>query len=133
MEALCQQLIEKEDAYHLVLQHVLETSDDLLSMSVYLGLESHRSQKNFEKNPVAFLVKKMRDSEVIYCRLPEEQKKLFDRAKSKEVSSFLSNEAVRKCLDDAEIKEAFGMGRILRAQWVLTWKLIPLEDRQEAL
>ena len=39
---------------------------------------------------------------------------------------------MRKCLDDQEIKEALGPGRVLRARWVLVWKLVPPEDRADA-
>ena len=49
------------------------------------------------------------------------------------MNSFLQNPAVRKCLGDREIQEALGSGRILRARWVLTWKLIPPEDQQDTL
>ena len=79
-----------------------------------------------------YLLKKMRDSEVVFSQLDNEKKALFTRAKSKEVSSFVQNEAVRKCLSDAEIKRALGSGRILRACWVLVWKLVPPEDQDEA-
>ena len=75
----------------------------------------------------------MRDSEVHYGKLSLEHKALFDKTKAKEVSSFIQNEAVRKCLNDKEIKEALGSGRILRARWVLVWKRTPPEDVDEAL
>ena len=58
---------------------------------------------------------------------------LFVRAKGKEVNSFLKNAAVRKCMDDKEASEAFGSGRILKARWVLTWKNVAPDERQEAL
>lgn len=57
----------------------------------------------------------MRDTEVVYSKLSNEHKELFTRAKAEEVSSFLSNEAVRRCLDSREIQQAFDSGRILRA------------------
>ena len=93
---------------------------------------SNRQQKAFERNPVAYLVKKMKDAEVSVAKLPGHEKVLFDRAKVKEVDSFLKNEAVRKCLGDAEVKRAYDSKRIVRARWVLTWKLTPTEDMEEA-
>ena len=89
--------------------------------------------KAFARHPSAFLVKKTRYSEVHYGKLSLEHKALFDKAKAKEVSSFIQNEAVRKCLNDKEIKEALGSGRILRARWVLVWKPSPPEDVDEVL
>ena len=53
--------------------------------------------------------------------------------KSKEVKSFLANEAVRKCMDNVEVKKAYESNCIDRARWVLTWKLTPPEDRSNAL
>ena len=58
---------------------------------------------------------------------------LFNRAKSKEVASFLPSSAVRRCLDDEEAREAFGSGRILKARWVLTWKPVTPDEHQEAV
>ena len=85
-----------------------------------------------DRNPVAYLVKKMRDSEVSIRKLPMEERPLFGRAKAKEVDSFLKNEAVRRCLNDAEVVKAYSTNRIVRARWVLTWKLVPPEDQREA-
>ena len=121
-----------DDREFEILQSAIHDDGDLLRMEWDVDLSTNRQRKMLEKNPAAFMVKKMRDSEVIYGKLPAEQKLLFDRAKGKEVSSFISNEAVRKCLDDAEVAEALGSGRILRARWVLTWKLIPPEDLASA-
>eukprot|EP00434_Breviolum_minutum_P038697 symbB.v1.2.034335.t1/scaffold4414.1/size41512/3 len=50
----------------------------------------------------------------------------------KEVDSFLKNEAIRKCLDDDEVKRAFGSNRIIKARWVLTWKSTPPDELEEA-
>ena len=52
------------------------------------------------------LVKKMRDSEseVIFSKLSPEHRALFTGAKTKEVNSFLQNQAVRKSLNDAELQ-----------------------------
>ena len=51
----------------------------------------------------------------------------------KEVKSFIINQAVRKCLDDAELSEAYGSNRILKARWVLIWKPVPPDEREQAL
>ncbi|OLP73025.1 hypothetical protein AK812_SmicGene47913, partial [Symbiodinium microadriaticum] len=94
---------------------------------------SNRQRKRLERNPVAYLVKKMRDSEVNIARLSSQERQLFNRAKVKEVDSFIQNEAVQKCMNAKEVKDAYESGRIMRARWVLTWKSIPPEDRDEAL
>ncbi|OLP94791.1 Copia protein [Symbiodinium microadriaticum] len=94
---------------------------------------SNRQKKMFERHPVAYMVKKMRDSEVSLSRLSPAERQLFIRAKAKEVDSFIKNDAVRKCMDDKEIREAYESQRIVKARWVLTWKLVPPEDRDEAL
>jgi hypothetical protein len=73
----------------------------------------------------------MRDCEVRYERLSPEHKQLFTKAKTKEVSSFLKQEAVRKCKDKFEEKEAEESGRIMKCRWVLTWKPIPEEEQAE--
>ena len=93
---------------------------------------SNRQRKLLDRNPVLYLVKKMKDSEVVLSRLSEHDKALFHRAKMKEVDSFIKNEAVRKCLDDNELRQAVDSGRIVKARWVLTWKLVPPEDQAEA-
>ncbi|OLP86139.1 hypothetical protein AK812_SmicGene32791 [Symbiodinium microadriaticum] len=93
---------------------------------------SNRQRKRLDRNPVAYLVKKMRDSEVNITRLSSQERQLFHRAKVKEVDSFIQNEAVQKCMNVKEVKDAYESGRIMRARWVLTWKSIPPEDRDEA-
>ena len=93
---------------------------------------SNRQRKALERNPLLYLAKKMRDSEVSLVRLPVCEKELFARAKTKEVDSFLKHEAVRRCLDDAEVKKAYDSQRIVRARWVLTWKGTPLEELEDA-
>ena len=111
----------------------MDETEEFLRIEMDLEPLSHRQQKMLERNPVAYLVKKMKDSEVQLSRLSDKERELFVRAKAKEVDSFLKNEAVRKCLDDEEVKKAYESNRIVRARWVLTWKLIPPEDRAEAL
>ena len=121
-----------------------ETPMDLLSameeVNEFLKIEidlpttwSNRQRKMLERNPVAYMVKKMRDSEVSLSRLSPAERELFFRAKAKEVDSFIKNEAVRKCMDAQEVREAYDSQRIVKARWVLTWKLVPPEDREEAL
>ena len=97
------------------------------------GGVSNRQRKALERNPVLFLVKKMKDSEVSVSKLSDAERKLFVHAKAKEIDSFIKNEAVRKCLNNQEVKTAYESGRIVKARWVLTWKLIPSEEREEAL
>ena len=93
---------------------------------------SNRQRKQLERNPTLYLVKKMKDSEVVLARLSDAERALFSRAKAKEVDSFIRNEAVRKCENQAEIEAAYGSNRIVKARWVLTWKLVPPEDQKEA-
>ena len=93
---------------------------------------SNRQRKLLERHPVLYMVKKLRDSEVSLSRLSAAEKELFTRAKTKEVDSFLKHEAVRKCLDDKEIKKAFESRRIVRSRWVLTWKPTPQEELPDA-
>ena len=106
---------------------------DVLVIEIEVEPESNTKKKFLQRSPVAYLVKKMSSSEVNLQKLNEIEKVLFCRAKMKEVQSFLKNQAVRKCLDDEEIREAYGTNRILKARWVLTWKPIPPDEREEAL
>ena len=129
-----QLMLEAKQEEEMDLFNVMDNVEEFLRIE--FDLENHmsnRQKKMMERNPVAFMVKKMRDCEVNISRLPEHERPLFSRAKAKEVDSFLKNEAVRKCLDDEEIKKAYESSRIVKARWVLTWKLVPPEDRQEAL
>ncbi|CAL1167297.1 unnamed protein product [Cladocopium goreaui] len=116
------------DFYHLVVDNDL----DCLSMQFDLDFVSNRQFKNFLRSPTAYLVKKMRDSEVVLSKLSPQHRELFARAKGKEIDSFLKNEAVKACHRNEEVREAMGSGRIVRARWVLTWKLVPPEDQDEA-
>ena len=79
-----------------------------------------------------YIAKKMNGAEVQLQRLSSQEKTLFHRAKMKEVDSFLKNQAVRKCLDDQELRRAIGSGRIIKARWVLTWKLTPPDELEQA-
>ncbi|CAE7308238.1 unnamed protein product [Symbiodinium microadriaticum] len=107
--------------------------EEFLKIEFDLGKElSNRQYKQLVRNPVLYMTKKMRDCEVTLTKLSEPERRLFARAKSKEVDSFIKNEAVRACLDQKEIKEAYTSGRIIKARWVLTWKLVPTEEQAEA-
>ena len=53
---------------------------------------------------------------------------LFSRAKTKEVDSFLRNQAVRQCLDKAEVS----IWGIVKTRRVLTWKPVPPTEQAEA-
>ena len=71
-------------------------TNEVLKIEIDLPAKwSNRQRKMFERNPVAFLVKKMKDSEVVLSRLHPSERELFVRAKAKEVDSFIKNEAVR--------------------------------------
>ncbi|CAE7227902.1 GIP [Symbiodinium sp. CCMP2456] len=113
--------------------HAMEMTEDFLMVSFAVPAPtSNRQRRLLHNNPNAYLVRKMKDAEVVLTRLPASERALFTRAKSKEVDSFLKNEAVRKCLDNEEIRKAYDTQRIVRAHWVLTWKLTPAEDLEEA-
>ena len=88
---------------HAEIFDALDEVNEGYVMELNLDFQSHRDQKNFIRNPVNYLVKKMTDTEVNYRYLSEEDKKLFDRAKSKKVKSFLVQEAVRKCLSKMKL------------------------------
>ena len=127
------QLVLEQEREWKALHNVLSTDMNFFTIEMDLNLVSHRSKKDFIRNPNNFLVKKLKDSEVSFGKLSNEHRALFNRAKGREVSSFVQNEAVRRCINDQEIREALGSGRILRARWVLTWKLVPPEDQTTAL
>ena len=102
-------------------------------MNIVLEFDSHRKIKRFLRAPAAFLVQQMRDcGSLIYERLAPHFKVPVDRAKHKEVSSFIKSEAVRKCLDQKEEDEAWGSKRIMGCRLVLTWKGTPNEDLKGA-
>ena len=104
-------------------------TDDMDYISLTINL-TQREIHHFLKSPEVFLVGKMRGSEVAFSRLSAADKKLFDAAKKSEVSQFISTEAVRACIDKAEEQEGWDSGRIMKARWVLTWKVIPPEERE---
>ena len=48
------------------------------------------------------------------------------------MNSFISNNAVRKCISEQEAADAKSSNRIIRCRWVLTWKSTPDEGLAEA-
>lgn len=110
----------------------LQQNDECLVFNIDLDFQSHRQQKVFERNPVAYLVRKLNSSEVNLQRLGPADLELFRRAKQKEVHSFIQNQAVRRCLNSSEVKEAYSTGRILKARWVLTWKAVAPDEKTAA-
>lgn len=127
---------DADDALHsqyIKMQQIMEEIEECYVMNIEVDFTSNRQKKAFKRDPTAFLVKKMANSEVSYKKLSGEEKKLFDRAMQKEVTSFLKTEAVRRCMDWEEHQEARRTGRVLQSRWVLVWKGVPDESRQEAL
>lgn len=120
------------EASHMDFFQALQSNEEILAVTIDVNLSSQKQRKDFVRNANAFLVRKLANSEVNLKRLSECDQELFRRAKLKEVDSFLKNEAVRRCLDDAEIKRAYSTKRIIRARWVLTWKAIPPDEADEA-
>ena len=119
LEAKHQQIIEELDAGYL--------------MNIEIVLDSNRQRKQFLAAPHLFLAKKMSGAEVQYRKLNDEDRRLFKNAKNSEVSSFLRTEAIRRCLNWEEEQEARRSGRVLKSRWVLVWKGVPEESREEAL
>ena len=123
---------DKDDLL-LDLNRAIQEIDCGYVMEFDLNFTSNRQRKMFMRNPQAYLVKKVSGAEVCYRKLNAEDRKLFDNAKASEVSSFIRSEAVRRCLSVSEQNKAKDSQRILKARWVLVWKPVPEESRQEAL
>ncbi|OLQ15076.1 hypothetical protein AK812_SmicGene734 [Symbiodinium microadriaticum] len=94
---------EVED--ELTLHTALQETEHAYVMELELNLSSHRQLQKFIRSPSAYLFGKMRDCEVRWERLTPQHRTLFSRAKTKEVTSFIQQAAVRRCLDQAEDKE----------------------------
>ena len=105
--------------------------EEAFMISFDLSIDTQRQRKMIERNPVLYLTKKMNGAEVQLTKLSPEHRALFERAKTREVDSFLRNKAVRACLDNEEIKRAVDTRRIIKARWVLTWKAIAPDEREE--
>ena len=111
----------------------MECTEEFLKIEFDLDMpRSNRQKKMLINNPTAYLVRKMKDAEVALSKISPAERELFRRAKAKEVESFIKNEAVRRCTDNEEIRRAYETRRIVRARWVLTWKLTPSEDLEDA-
>eukprot|EP00435_Cladocopium_sp_Y103_P006371 s604_g2.t1 len=115
----------------LLLQY-LEVVEELYVLEFDLDLTTQKQKKQLMDNPSLFLAQKLRDCEVRLEKLKPEHRELFRRAKLKEVNSFISNKAVRRCEDALEEQEARDSGRLMRCRWVLTWKPTPDESLPEA-
>ena len=111
----------------------METVSEGYLLFIDLELSSLQEKNKFIRSPSLFLAQKLRDCEVRFEKLRPEHRKLFVRAKAKEVNSFISNEAVRRCLSWEEEQEAKNSGRLMRCRWVLTWKPTPEESLEESL
>ena len=110
----------------------LEESVEGYVLDIDIEPRSQRERQKLQRHPSLYLVQKMRDCEVRFEKLRPEHKVLFNRAKAKEVNSFISNNAVRKCLSEQEAADARSSNRIIRCRWVLTWKPTPDESLAEA-
>ena len=115
-----------------LLFNCLDVCEAAYVLTVELDLNSNREKKKLLHHPSLFLAQKLRDCEVRYEKLRREHRVVFDRAKTKEVNSFLANQAVRRCLNSNEEIEAKQSGRLMRCRWVLTWKPTPVESLEEA-
>ena len=114
--------------------HAMEVTEEFLKIEFDIDIpKSNRQRRMLVNTPVAYLVRKMKDAEVSLTKLSPADRELFRRAKAREVESFIKNEAVRKCTDSEEVRRAYETQRIVRARWVLTWKMTPSEDLAEAI
>ena len=114
-----------EQLMHMCLQE----SDEGYIMEMDLEFTSKRQWKKFIRSPAVYLVSKLRNCEVRFDKLSPEHKELFTRAKTKEASSFLKQEAARKCKNFEEEQLAKSSGRLMGCRWVLTWKDVPPEEQ----
>ena len=88
--------------------------------------------ESFYAEPEIFLAQKIQVAEVSYRNLDEDDQALFNEAMSRELSQYLSQEAIRRCQSEAEEKSAWKDKRVMQARWVLTWKHIKEADQAEA-
>ena len=124
---------DEEDASFLELQQALQEVEDGYLMQIDIEFSSKRQNKDFLRDPTVYLTKKIASSEVNFRKLNAEEKALFEKAKASEVSSFIKAQAVRRCLTYEEVQKAKQSDRVLKARWVLVWKNVPSESREEAL
>ena len=109
-----------------------QTDDEVIQICFDLERSTHRQRKMLERQPVLFLVQKLSGAEVQVRRLSDYNRAPSQRAKTKEVNSFLKNEAVRKCLSNDEVRRVYDSNRIIKARWVLTWKCTPPDEIEQA-
>ena len=112
--------------------HLLDMIEELYVLEVEIDVSSSHQVQKFVDHPSLYLAQKLRDCEVRLEKLRPEHRELFKRSKLKEVNSFLQNQAVRRCENALEEREARSSGRLMRCRWVLTWKHTPAESLQEA-
>ena len=94
----------------------LQEVDELYVLEVDLVLETNNQKRKLIENPSLFLAQKLRDCEVRLDKLPPEHRELFRRAKLKEVNSFIANQAVRRCANLQEERDAHESGRLMRCR-----------------
>ena len=108
--------------------------EEAFMISFDLSMDSQRQRKQLVRNPSLFMAKKVGNAEVQLAKLTPEHRALFEKAKSREVDSFLKNQAVRRCVDDQEVRRAVESEsqRIIKARWILTWKSTPPDEIDDA-
>ena len=92
-----------------------------------------RDVRKLERDPGAYLVRRMKNVEVSYSKLTPADREVFDNAKRVEISQFVAQHAVRICQDEAENQQAWSSGRIMKARWIMTWNTIPPDEQPQAL
>ena len=78
----------------------LEESVEGYVLDIDIEPRSQRERQKLQRHPSLYLVQKMRDCEVRFEKLRPEHKVLFNRAKAKEVNSFISN----KCSSEMPLR-----------------------------
>ena len=112
-ELMCDIFVEEEDCFHL-------QEDVGWHFEVNIAAQDiERWRGEDEPHHMAFLVSaaKRQRSEVKMHQLSNEEKQLFQRAKDKEIDSWLSTETVCRILRNQIPQE-----NIMRCRWILTWK-----------
>lgn len=84
----------------------MESASEGYILTLDLELSTQQEKNKLIHSPSLFLAQKLRDCEVRFEKLRPEHRKLFVRAKAKEVNSFISNEAVRRVLVGKKNKKA---------------------------